>query len=579
MKKILLFIAIILCSYFSYSQSFNHRLDTLLPFQAVMKGNYNPNDSLFKDFRLCTDFVDTLRNKAYKVRKKADGKDSFYLFNASIVPFTPLVVSEVPVIPDTTVQGAITRLYSLIPTSGGGSATKTRDSINSRQSYYGLRNSLMSANGNQIFTVLALGDSRIEQTTIAEPLRMKFYEKYGCAGFGVFLPGDNKPLGVNTVTYEAGVTQQDNTGDALQCFYGKADILTGTLAVGFSTTNDSLGDVKTVDIYYYQKTGGGSFKVVIDGVDITTISTNGTASVQKYTYTYTTATRNTQILTRNVSGTCAILTFLVKNGRKGCLFHRAGNGSQTTTDFSTYTTNQGTYWAAQLKPNLLIWYNSINDGTANTQPLTIRNNLLVTINSYQTATGANFFSALILGETGTRITDEYENRINSVFYNLTLTSVNRQYIDFLNTKDLFLDWNAFRFIPGFALTTSDNIHFGQRGGLVVSDEIFRRIHGLSSISNNSLFPRIYKKNTVGGGTTFDPTAVTPNEGFILAQSEMTLYINVNSTKVEVFVNGIGRVYSATATPFGYTLSGNVITAYDTNGTAEAIKTIEIEILP
>ena len=88
----------------------------------------------------------------------------------------------------------------------------------------------------------------------------------------------------------------------------------------------------------------------------------------------------------------------------------------------------------------LMAVNDATNGTTTEQnPKNMRNSLLNVINTYRSATGANYFSAIVLGETGTRIADEYEDRINAAFYQLSQATATKSYITFVNLNFVIIN--------------------------------------------------------------------------------------------------------------------------------------------
>jgi hypothetical protein len=474
--------------------------------------------------------------------------------------------------------------------SSSGSSFR-KDSISSMQSFHGWRNWEQSTTTGA--TVLLMGDSRVEQKMWGNDIARKLKNQYGNGGIGFFINWDYYPLGVTNANNSAGstFTAATNTGDGLYSFYGKAITISTTNTtngpVFMETSNDTLGQVRYIDVYTLLKTSGGSLRFramdkttlsVISDVTITTTGTNNT--IQKNTVDLGAIYANLRFEYTCISGGSNVVTLMPCNYRRnttGIIVHQCGVGSMTTGNFITYNTNMGTYWAGQIKPNLFMFNCAINDGTATVAPGTIRSNILTLVNTYRTGTGANYFSSIVMGETGTRITDEYEDRINSALYSLAENPTYKNYICFINPKDIVKDWATMMAVPSWAWTTSDNIHWGTRGGAAWADYIWQKMTTASD-QQTAIFPRSYSKIVSGSPTSYDVASNAPTIGTNLYAGEIGDYYTASASRLRIIVNGVTRFYNATSTPFGWSYSGDTITAYDSAGTAEAIKTITVEIV-
>lgn len=473
-------------------------------------------------------------------------------------------------------------------------SNKYKDSISSFQAFHGFRNSLMSAQQNQV--VMCFGDSRIDQKTISESLRIKMIKQYGNGGIGFYINGDFRPTGITAAnpTIQA-YSYLDNTGDALYSHFGKCNTITAAQTTSFGamfmeTSNDTLGEVRYLDIYTLQKTSGGTLEIkVLDKTTSTvyltqSISTTGTNNTPfKTTLDLGQPIKNLRIEYRCLANQVTVLPTLLRRGTPGLLLMSCGNGAQTSSDFVTYNTNVGTYFANQIKPNLLIILLGVNDATSSTaEPSTVKNNINTLINTYRLATNLNdntsnnYFSAMVLGETGSRISEEYEDRFNSCFYSLQVKDGTKNYISFCNLKDMSKDWEVLNKIQSWAWTLNDNVHFGIRGGQAAADYIWHKLR-FNDNTSSTLFPRIYTATSLGAVSSYNVSTNTPTYGNKLYSQEIADYAVIN--KVLVTANGIKRVYSATATPLSWNYSGDVITVYNASSVVEPMFTLEVQIIP
>ena len=307
-----------------------------------------------------------------------------------------------------------------------------KDSISSFQNFHGFRNSLMGS--NNICTVLMLGDSRVEQKTVSESLRRKMRKQYGNAGIGFVVPNDYYPDGVRTTTAATlnNYTALDQSGDALYSFYGKASLISLAQSTSFGpmaieTTKDSLGETRYIDIYYLIKTSGGGLNVkvrngdngtatanqILQQVNIsTTAGTFANNTVQKTTIDLGSIVQNIIVQFTCTSGAVTVLPTNFRRGTAGLLFHSCGNGSSKVAEFDTWNTNVGAYFAGQIKPNLFIFLGGVNDITNGTlterEPNAIKTAINNLITRYAIGTGIDKFSSIVIGETGTRITEQNE---------------------------------------------------------------------------------------------------------------------------------------------------------------------------
>lgn len=468
--------------------------------------------------------------------------------------------------------------------------------ISPLQSYYGLRNYLAN-NPNTVFNVIMAGDSRIEQVHFPEAFKKMMFNTYGYAGIGFFIPGDFAATGILSAYLNTGVTHiagsSGGTGNGTYGLNGKCnDYTSAGLNTGFTTTADKWGVVSSVTCYYLQRSSGGILEFSIQTADgkntlaTTRVDTNGSAAVKSVTLNIS-PMANIKVNALSVTTNCTSLGFDCRNGEtKGVVIHRAGCGTRTPATFAGLLGNAA--WATALNPNLLITLNAYNNDSTGSAIAQNRTDIMTYVNAMRTPnftssgndiTGLGF-SALVLGETTTKSTS-IKNMTNSAYYSLTLPATeaatsaihSSQYVDFLNLRDYVKDWTTLNNIPNFAISINDAVHFGSTLGQLIAELVYKRIHGIDVPSYTTLFPRLHAAWGLNV-TTYTLTG-TPNAGVLLFNGEAGIYAGLG--RLRVVVNGLERVNANTA--FGYTLSGDILTAYDSAGVQETIKTISIEVLP
>ena len=448
------------------------------------------------------------------------------------------------------------------------------DSIADILALKGFKNALLK---DSIISVLALGDSRVQQPTIMEPLREKLIGIFGYAGIGYYAPWDYYPRGIVSCTGTQTIIDQQNEG--LWGLQGQVFRLDATNEQynEIITNSDFTGAVKTLKIHYLATPNGGKFRLLLNGKVIDTINTKSGGNktfISSYSYK-----KNNQVTkggdtirTEAVTFNSVILGFDFRNGKKGILFNRCGNGTATTEELWKWnsTNSVSDYFAKELKPSLIISLMGVNRADE-IPPVFEASHLFSTFQLYRKYT--TDFSIIMLGETGEKISDEQEDNINLAYY---LTAKNyKDQIMFVNLKDIVKNWASFATIQNNAWTIGDNVHWGKNGGLLAANYIWYKMKS-GDLKQQAIFPRIYSNTK--NDTTFCDVAKNSNtaKGFL---NLTFLDFEFPPANIIVKINGVFSNHFLTNKKPYWINKGTIIESVDINGKIEVINTIEIEIKP
>lgn len=230
-------------------------------------------------------------------------------------------------------------------------------------------NSPINSNGTKTFTVLGIGDSEMDDYWIYQaPFENLLGPKFVFSGPGLLTfgqGGNNNNIGIGGGGYAAlNWTLNDQTagGRGIDAYSLISTGSSGDLVYSQSPSLLTYNIWSTVRVFWYGKTGGGTFTISIDGGSATSVNTSSLTGVQ---YTDVAAlTDATHSLTIHLSAQSTngveLLGYKLSRATAGLQFNKAGHLGLKSTDYSGQDSATKVAEMKAISPNLVI-INYTND--------------------------------------------------------------------------------------------------------------------------------------------------------------------------------------------------------------------------
>ena len=334
--------------------------------------------------------------------------------------------------------------------SNNGYLKFVRDSLTTHPYLRKFRGTYSSEN----FEGFVNGDSRTQFGHVPNTLRSLFINdgfKYGGIGYVGFALD-----AVSNLNITATGSIIDKTGDGWESSIGKIRVLTTGQSYAISTES-IFGEFENITLYYLQKTAGGSFDLLIDGVLNQTVNTSGAKSIQKIEITGLADDNHTMTINHNSGGDVSLSGYVLHKN-EGFRIHNIGNSGASSSHFADSILNIHLY--SDFNPDLFLIRLGVNGGDlANTTTATegAANHKIITDRIKAINSNCSF---IWTGE-GDNATYTVE-QIND--YNLILSNkADDEKSAFFNMFEIIPDWSDFN-VEGLGDAT---VHENNLGGAII----------------------------------------------------------------------------------------------------------------